>query len=166
MTPTARALAECKARGWLACVVEKWIPQTRQRKDAFGFGDLLVLDGKRGALLLQVTSDNGGDMARRATKIRGECGKAASAWLAAGNRIQVWGYGKRGPRGKRKVWTLREMEIESWDTTSGEIPPMPNGTGSSKSARSGAVSPTRKQRANGKTASGVQLPLFMTRPHR
>ena len=106
MTPTSRALAECKRCGWLACVVEKWIPQTRQRKDAFGFGDVLVLDGQPGALLVQVTSD--ANVAARAAKIRGACRKNAAAWLAAGNRIQVWGYGKRGKRGKRKLWTLKK----------------------------------------------------------
>ncbi len=109
MTPTARTLAECKERKWLACVVEKWIPQTRQRKDAFGFGDLLVVDDQPGALLIQACSS--GDMARREGKIRGECWEAAERWLARGNRIAVWGWALRGARGKRKVWTLRVVEV-------------------------------------------------------
>jgi hypothetical protein len=109
MTPTARALEECRKRGWPACVVEKWIPQTRQRKDVFGFGDLLVLDGAPGSLLLQVTSSD--HIAHRLTKIATECSERALAWLRAGNRIAIWGYAKRGPWGARKLWTLRAVEV-------------------------------------------------------
>lgn len=110
---TQRALAECKKRGWPAAVVEKWIPHTHQRKDVFGFGDLLVLDGKPGALLVQVTGDNGGDVARRVTKIATECSEKALAWIDAGNRIEVWGYGKRGAVGRRKLWTLRVVAVDA-----------------------------------------------------
>jgi hypothetical protein len=110
-SPTARSLAEFRKRGWPACVVEKWIPQTRQRRDAFGFGDLLVLDGKPGALLVQATADNGGAVAARVHKICGECSEHARAWLAARNRIAVHGWGMRGAEGKAKRWRVREVEI-------------------------------------------------------
>jgi hypothetical protein len=43
MTPTQRALAECKKRGWQAQVVEKWIPHTRRRLDLFGVIDIVAL---------------------------------------------------------------------------------------------------------------------------
>lgn len=35
----------------------------------------------------------------------------AGVWLAAGNRIVVHGWKKSGPRGARKVWNCRELEI-------------------------------------------------------
>lgn len=109
MSPTARSLAECEKRGWLAYVCEKWIPHARVRKDAFGFGDLLVMDGWHGSLLIQATSDS--NVSARVGKIKTECSEAARTWLYHGNRIQVWGWGKKGRRGERKKWTLRVVEI-------------------------------------------------------
>lgn len=109
MTPTARSLAECRKRGWPSTVVEKWIPQTRRRLDVFGFGDILALDGQPGSLLVQATS--GSNVSSRVTKILTECRALAQTWLAAGNRIEVWGWAKKGPRGARKLWTLRVVEV-------------------------------------------------------
>jgi hypothetical protein len=94
-------------------------------RDAFGFGDLLVAhhDPKVTALV-QVTAT--GDMNRRIRKIGGTPADAsnekqaaeaeiarhnAAIWLAAGNKIIVHGWAKRGPRGKQKRWTLTEQEI-------------------------------------------------------
>lgn len=104
-SPTQRTLAECRKLDWPACVVEKWVAQARKRIDAFGFGDLLVLDGEPGALLIQATTT--ANAPSRVTKIIEECNEAASAWLKAGNRITVWGWAKRGAAGKRKLWTLK-----------------------------------------------------------
>lgn len=109
MSPTQRAKAHCKANGWLVSVVEQWVPGANIRRDAFGFGDMLVLDGQGGPLLVQVTSTN---VAARVAKIRGECWAAARAWIDAGGRVQVWGWAKRGPAGKRKMWTLRVVDVE------------------------------------------------------
>ena len=109
-SPTQRTLAECRKRGWRACVVEKWIAQARRRIDVYGFGDVLALDGKPGSLLIQATTT--ANAPSRVTKIRGECAEAASDWLRAGNRIAVWGFARRGAAGKRKLWTLKEYPIE------------------------------------------------------
>ncbi len=109
-SPTQRTLEECRRRLWRAYVCEKWIPQTRRRADAFGFGDVLVIDDKPGALLIQATTT--GNMSSRIKKIAEECGDAANAWLDAGNRIQVWGWAKRGLRGHRKLWTLKVYDVE------------------------------------------------------
>lgn len=118
-SPTKRSLDECRKRGWLAYVTEKWIPGANIRKDAFGFGDILVMDGKPGSMLIQATVT--GSMAKRVTKIREECGEAARAWLDAGNRIEVWGWAKRvhlnkdGSKSKLKRWKLRVVEIHLSD---------------------------------------------------
>jgi hypothetical protein len=109
-TPTSRTLEECKKRGWKAQVVEKWIPRMNVRKDVFGFGDVLVLDGKPGSLLVQAC--RGADSSTRTTKILEACAEDARSWLEAGNRIQVWGWAQRGPRGKRKLWGVRVVAIE------------------------------------------------------
>lgn len=108
-SPTARALAECRKRGWMAHVVEKYNSFTRRKSDLFGFIDIVALDGQQGVLGLQVTSSD--HIAGRVDKIRGECAEAFAAWVAAGNRVAVWGWAKRGAAGRRKVWRLREVEV-------------------------------------------------------
>lgn len=115
MTPTARTLQWLKKRGYIACVVEKWIPQTRQRKDAFGFGDILAfrpwLPSRCSdpiVVLIQCTSAS--NMASRLDKIRSL--PIASDWINDTRRA-VWliGWGKRGERGKRKTWQARVVQV-------------------------------------------------------
>lgn len=110
VTPTARTLAECRKRGWLVGVVEQTIPHTFIKRDLFGFVDIVAVDDQPGAVLIQATGDNAGDVARRVTKIRGKA-RELEQCLRAGLRVQVWGWGKRGARGKRKVWTLRVVDV-------------------------------------------------------
>lgn len=108
MSPTQRSLAYLRASGWTVCVVEKWIAQIRQRKDAFGFGDLLAVKvGSPGATLVQTTS--GSNMAARVAKIRDTA--AAGIWLAAGNAIVVHGW-RKVTRNGRKVWEVREHAMQ------------------------------------------------------
>ena len=111
-SPTVHTVAECKRRGWRACIVEKWIPQARRRVDAFGFGDLLVMDGEPGALLIQACTT--GDAPKRVHKIHEECTADALRWLKSGNRIEVWGWAKRGKVGKRKLWTLKTYPVTAY----------------------------------------------------
>lgn len=117
-TPTARSLAECRKRGWLAGVVERRLPKQFVTVDLFGFIDIVALDGRPGVLAIQATADSskagyGSDVARRVAKITTERADNARAWLAAGNRIEVWGWGKKGAAGTRKLWTLRVVPVES-----------------------------------------------------
>lgn len=90
-------------------VVERWVAQARRRIDLFGCIDLVALDGKPGVLGIQATST--GNIPSRVKKILTECREAARDWLEAGNRLEVWGYAKRGPAGKRKLWTLKTREV-------------------------------------------------------
>ena len=110
MTPTQRSLKYLRDLGYVCEVVERWNSHTKQRKDVFGFGDLLAV--KPGTILLvQVTS--GSNTAARVTKIVSECGEAATAWLAAGGLIEVHGwrelaaYRKDGQRKKHGRWEPR-----------------------------------------------------------
>lgn len=118
-SPTSRSLQECKRRGWPAYVTEKRIPQVNILKDAFGFGDVLVMDGQPGSLLVQACRT--ADMATRATKIKTACTEHAQAWLKAGNRVQVWGWAQRvhrnkdGSKSKVKRWTLRVVDVTLGD---------------------------------------------------
>lgn len=103
MTPTARTLAWLRQAGHLVDVVERWIPRVNIRKDLFGFADLVALDGQPGALFIQCTA--GASHAARRTKLAGL--PAVQQVLAAGNRVQIISWAKQGPRGKRKLWTVR-----------------------------------------------------------
>ncbi len=115
-SPTQRTLAWYRKRDQPACVVEKWIPHTHRRLDAFGFGDILAIDSA--PTLVQVTST--GNLAARVAKIADECGDDARARLASGGRIECHGWAKRvwrkkdGSKAKRKRWTLKRLEIVRW----------------------------------------------------
>lgn len=109
-SPTARTLQHCKKIGWRAGVVEKWIVQTKQRKDLYGFIDLIVLDDDTGCLGIQATAT--GSMSSRLHKSMEETEAALRDWLSHDNRFEVWGWAKRGKVGKRKLWTLRRIKVE------------------------------------------------------
>ena len=111
-SPTARTLAECKRRGWLAQVVEHWNPHARVRHDLFGFIDVLALDGES-TIGIQATSTS--NLSSRLAKIHEHRHK--QPWLEAGNRILVWGWAKRkwrtksGAWSKGGRWTLKAYEV-------------------------------------------------------
>lgn len=107
-TPTQRSLAYLRNAGYIATIVEKWVPATPSgykgriiTRDAWNFGDILACKvGMPGALLVQTTT--GDNASKRVAKIRGIA--EAGIWLAAGNQIHVHSWRKRGGRGKRKLW--------------------------------------------------------------
>ena len=110
MTPTSRTLKLLRDEGKIAEVSEKWNSFTSQRKDLFGFIDIVALDKETWGI--QCTST--GNMKARVNKICNECKITADAWLKAGNKIEVIGWSKKGAKGKRKLWqaTRREITIE------------------------------------------------------
>jgi hypothetical protein len=151
-SPTQKTLAYCKSHGMLACVVERYVaPFGRpfgHRLDVWGFGDVLVLDGQPGSLLIQATS--GTNVSSRVAKIRLECSAAARAWLAAGNRIQVWGWAKQGAAGQRKLWSLRVVHVAGEDLAPVELK-APHGRRRRRHAQQLELAAT-----NGRTATGGQ----------
>jgi hypothetical protein len=127
-SPTSRSLEECRRRGWLAEVVEKWIPQTKQRKDLWGFVDLVAITPDGRTIGIQATS--GANHAARVAKIQDS--PKIDAVLNAGWIVEVWSYTKRKvKRGGTAVrWVLREERVTLADhkteafnpDTSGLIP--------------------------------------------
>ena len=103
VSPTARALKECKARGWEAGVVERFNSYTKRKHDLFGVLDIIAATPE-GVLGIQVTS--GDNHASRVAKVLAE--PRMAAWRSAGARVAVWSYALRGARGKRKTYQLRE----------------------------------------------------------
>jgi hypothetical protein len=114
ITTTTRSTVMCKKLGWHYAIVEKRIPKINITKDVWGFGDILVLDGKPGSMLLQTTSR--GHVMDHFQKMKKYCRMEIRRWLTAGNRVELWGWSKRGPRGKRKRWTLDRFNIVAVST--------------------------------------------------
>lgn len=106
-SPTQRSLALLRDEGWTVAIVEKWNQFARIRQDLFGFADLLAF---RGDAVLAVQTTSGSNVSARIEKI-GQC-QAALLWRESRYRtIEVHGWAKRGPRGKRKTWTCRRETI-------------------------------------------------------
>lgn len=107
-SPTLRSLTYCRKNNWLVGVTEKWNPHSKTRHDLFGFIDLLAVDDQPGVLGIQATSDS--NVSARVAKIRTI--PAHVQFLEAGNRIQVWGWGKKKPRGTLVAkWSLRIVHV-------------------------------------------------------
>lgn len=121
-SPTQRTIAECKKRGWIAGVVERWNPHVRIRQDLFGVVDLIAIvppelmhgyvdaEGntlmRSGAILaIQCGVNTSGQHAAHRDKILAE--PRAKAWVDAGGRLELWSWAKQGDRGKVKRWQLR-----------------------------------------------------------
>jgi len=119
-SPTQLTLKECKKRGWTAFICEKWNPHAKRRIDAFGFGDLLVIDPetKRIILIQTTTSGHLPDRMRKAAKI-----EAFETWLIAGGHVAFWGWSKKkrktksGAWTKKGFWTLREEWVAPLSAT-------------------------------------------------
>jgi hypothetical protein len=99
-SPTQRSLKALRGDGWNAWIVEKWIPQIKRRLDCWG-ADILACKPGVGIKLVQTTS--GSNQAQRLAKVLTI--PEAQAWLESGGQYEIHGWAKRGPRGKRKVWT-------------------------------------------------------------
>lgn len=113
MSPTQRALALARELGFTVQVVERFNSFTKRRHDLFGVIDLVAIKQGVGILGIQATADNGGHHADRRAKSQAE--PRLLEWLLSGGRFEVWSFGKKGPRGKRKVWTVRREELIARD---------------------------------------------------
>lgn len=101
-SPTARSLKHLRDQGYLAAVVEKWIPAVKRRQDLFGFIDILAV---REGEVLGVQSTSGDNVASRVTKIAEH--ENVSAVRKAGIRLLVHGW-RKNAAGR---WTLREVDV-------------------------------------------------------
>ena len=101
MSPTQRSLKLLRDRGYLAEVVEKWIPGANIRKDLWGWCD--VVGVKRGeTVAVQATS--AGNVSARVKKIADS--ETVGRVREAGWRIVVMGWVKRNNR-----WTCVERDV-------------------------------------------------------
>lgn len=108
MSPTARTLAMLRELGYMAEVVERFVPRVKVRRDLFGFCDVEAVHPDHGFLAVQATTM--GNMAARRKKM--EANGNVGTWLAAGGKVEIWGWAKRGARGQRKLWTVKRYRFK------------------------------------------------------
>jgi hypothetical protein len=111
-SPTARTLEKLRKEGWTCAVVEHWNPHAHIRQDLGGGIDVLAWKPKSTGqwssqiLGIQACADTGGSgMAAHRAKLLRE--PKMATWVAAGGRLEIWAWGKKGARGERKLWECR-----------------------------------------------------------
>jgi hypothetical protein len=115
MTPTARTLAHLRRLGYLAAVVETYLPAVRRRRDLYGIGDVLAVHpGERSVLLVQCTSDAHVSDRLRRVRARPEL----PLLLAGGVAVEVWGW-----RSVSRRWYVRRVRVEADMVATVEAPP-------------------------------------------
>lgn len=87
MSPSAKSTKHLRELGYIVANVEKWVPGANVRRDAYGFGDLLIA-GHGCIALVQVTTT--AHQAARETKIRSL--PEFPEWCAAGGVVFVHGW--------------------------------------------------------------------------
>jgi hypothetical protein len=120
-SPTARTLALLRADGWIAEVVEKWIPFAKIRKDFAGCIDIICFRPPReidigstqsepaGAGIVGVQATSTGNLGARIKKSLAE--PKLALWKQSGGRFACIGWAKRGKRGERKTWQHKWVEL-------------------------------------------------------
>jgi hypothetical protein len=89
MTSTARTLAMLRKGGYLADIVERWVPHAKIRRDLFGFADIIAIRaGEPGAMLKQTTTAANLPSRRR----KAQSAPAMRTWLASGGKFELWGW--------------------------------------------------------------------------
>lgn len=109
---TARALIECRRRGWTAGLVERRLPRTWTTVDFLGFADVLALDGEPGVYAIQACG-GGSDASKHVANL--ETIPELRLWLERGNRCAIWSFRKvKVKRGGVAIrWALRELVAEA-----------------------------------------------------
>lgn len=118
---TARTMRWLRGEGGLAGKVEQWVrrgaPGEGQapgvRRDLFGVADVVFVPSPgttwSGRSTWYVQSCAAGGHAGHRAKILAS--SEAAAIVAAGNGVLLVSWAKRGPRGKRKLWTPRVEDL-------------------------------------------------------
>jgi hypothetical protein len=106
-TLNARTVTYLQRLGYLATVVEGWIPHLNKRRDLFTIGDVLAIHPRdKSVLMVQVTSlDHVGDRLKRC-RHRPEL----ALWLKAGCRFEVHGWERRDGR-----WVVKIVDVQADD---------------------------------------------------
>ena len=104
-SPTQRSLKQLRKDGWVCQVVERWCAFSRRRVDLYGGIDVLCI---REGETLGVQACAGASTAARLTKLLAE--PKLRTWVAAGNRLEVWGW-RIVKRGLPKPTWLADVRV-------------------------------------------------------
>ena len=109
--PLQRSILELKKQGYSVGITERFNSFVKIRQDFCGFADAIAFHPERNeTLAIQACADNGGSVSAHLKKLMDI--PAVKTWIMQpSRRLEIWGFGKRGDRGKRKLWTLRKIEI-------------------------------------------------------
>lgn len=107
-SPTQRTIKALKELGFTCQIVEYWSPFAKRRIDLFNCIDIVAV--KEGVGIIGVQTTSADNHSARMNKARET--PAIAEWLRAGARFEVWSWGVKGARGKRKLWTLRREELK------------------------------------------------------
>ncbi len=110
--PVARSLAWYRKHGWFAFSVSRYVPQAKRTIDFAGFVDIIAYSPVL-ARIVACQSTTTAHQAARVTKILAL--ESASAWWKAGGDIQVHGWARKGPKGKRKLWQVTITPVLGFD---------------------------------------------------
>jgi len=105
MSPTQRSKKYLEGLGYRVAIVEKFNHFAKVRQDLYGIIDLLAMKAGEPLLAVQVTTT------AHLTERMHKAPETVRDWESTGCRMRFHGWGQRGPRGKRKVWTLDERTL-------------------------------------------------------
>jgi len=118
--PLQRSKAWLENLGWHVWITETWNTWAHVRQDLYGLHDLVAIrHDSTGVWGINACEDNGAVQGHIAKYLNGyghpkkghmPANEHLPVWLSAGNKFSIFGWGKRGGRGERKLWTLRVME--------------------------------------------------------
>jgi hypothetical protein len=102
-------LERLRSLGFVAGVVERWLPRVNLRRDLFHCIDLIAVHA-RDRIVLGVQATSMANISARLNKARQQ--PELRAWLAAGARFEIHGWCKRGGR-----WQVKVVSVEPGDLT-------------------------------------------------
>ena len=115
-----KSRALLKEQGYLTWIVEKpFNVYTKKREDLFNFIDLVgIRRDASGVVGIQACGeDSSGHIKKILEGYHDQRGKEIlpnpyiHTWLSAGNRFFIWAWRLRGAKGKRKTYSLRQIEF-------------------------------------------------------
>ena len=112
-SPTVLSLKTMRERGYKAFVVERYITPIRKRIDFGNYADIIAFrkSDKGSCTAIQTTTTS--NILSRIHKCLNN--DNAKEWVLGGHKLLIQGWSKKGPRGKRKIYQLKEVVLAKSD---------------------------------------------------